>query len=108
MTERPDYGIDAPGVVRNLAISGGARLLSAVAAVAGFLPPVVGWTSSTGGGVRIAVAPPALSAGVALCATALWMYFGSRYGKVGERERLLSRIEWQGNEQVLDVGCGRG
>jgi len=29
-------------------------------------------------------------------------------GKVRERERLLDTLTWRGDEQVLDLGCGRG
>ena len=36
------------------------------------------------------------------------MYFGSKYGKIAEREKLLKYIAWTGRERVLDVGCGRG
>jgi ubiquinone/menaquinone biosynthesis C-methylase UbiE len=36
------------------------------------------------------------------------MYFGSKYGKTAERNKLIDRIEWRGDECVLDVGCGRG
>jgi ubiquinone/menaquinone biosynthesis C-methylase UbiE len=36
------------------------------------------------------------------------MLWHSRIGKLRSRERLLDRISWAGDEQVLDVGCGRG
>jgi len=104
IAERPNYGIDAPGVVRNLAVTGAVLLLVAVSALGSLIPRVV----SLGSGVRLAIVPSFLPAGLALCATACWMYFGSKYGKISEREKLVGRIEWKGDEQVLDVGCGRG
>lgn len=36
------------------------------------------------------------------------MLFYSKVGKLALRERLLDSIPWQGDEKVLDVGCGRG
>lgn len=102
--ERPDYGIDAPGVVRNLAIAGVASLLVAVTSLLNLIPRVVGWP----GGVQLALVPSTLPAGLALSGAACWMYFGSKYGKVAERNKLIDRIEWKGDERVLDVGCGRG
>jgi arsenite methyltransferase len=36
------------------------------------------------------------------------MIWQSRIGKVRERERHLGKLKWSGNEQVVDVGCGRG
>ena len=39
---------------------------------------------------------------------ALGMLFYSKVEKLILRERLLDRIQWRGNERVLDVGCGRG
>src|SRR5262249_24934071 len=38
----------------------------------------------------------------------VWMVWNSKSGKVAEREKLLARIAWRGDEQVLDLGCGRG
>lgn len=106
--ERPDYGIDAPGVVRNLGIAGAASLLVGAASLLNLIPRAVGWHSASGGGVQLAIAPSLFPAGVALCAAACWMYFGSKYGKTAERDKLIGRIEWKGDERVLDVGCGRG
>jgi len=101
--ERPDYGIDAPDVVRNLALSGGACLVVGILSLTHVIPRVLNL-----GRVHIAVVPPTLTAGTALAASALGMYFGSKFGKISEREKLIGRIEWRGDERVLDVGCGRG
>lgn len=102
--ERPDYGIDAPGVVRNLAIAGALCLGVAAAAGIGLLPRFVTISES----VSVDLPTSMLLPGALLIATALWMYRGSRSGKLEEREKLLDRIAWRGDETVLDVGCGRG
>jgi ribosomal protein L11 methylase PrmA len=49
-----------------------------------------------------------LVAGLAMTFTGTWMAWSSRVGKLREREQLLDRIAWRGDEAVLDVGCGRG
>src|SRR5262249_26783883 len=51
---------------------------------------------------------PGFSSGISLLAMAIWMIWSSRVGKIREREILLDRIKWRGDEQALDVGCGRG
>lgn len=58
--------------------------------------------------LRVVLAPAAVSIGAACLAMALWMTWSSKVGKVRERERLLDTLVWRGDEQVLDVGCGRG
>src|SRR2546426_1127698 len=93
-TERPDYGLDAPGVVRNLFLVGAVGLLVGVGAVFDLLPaPLAG---------------VGFSCGVTFAVTGAWMVYSSKVGKLRARERLLNRISWTGGEQVLDVGCGRG
>jgi arsenite methyltransferase len=93
--KRPDYGQDAPGVVRGLAIAG--ALLTVATFVANYIPrkfgihPNLFW-------------PPA----VVLFATAIWMIRSSRVGKRRKVRALLDRHTWRGDEVVLDVGCGRG
>jgi ubiquinone/menaquinone biosynthesis C-methylase UbiE len=39
---------------------------------------------------------------------AVYMVWSSRVGKLREREKLLDLVALQGDENVLDVGCGRG
>jgi SAM-dependent methyltransferase len=75
-----NYGIDAPRAVRNLLI---------VAAL----------------GV---IARPLIAAGLSCGAMGLWMIYDSKIGKVREREQYLDKIDWRGDERVLDVGCGLG
>ncbi len=97
--DRPDYGIDAPGVVRNLLMFGAAGLLVWVSAAVGL------WSGEVFG---VSLAAAGFASGISLTVTGLWMIWYSRTGKVRARERLLDRIAWTGEERVLDVGCGRG
>ncbi len=85
---KPDYGIDAPVMQRNLAI------LGVVLVALYWLAPSIGGYSVWPGGAFL------LSAAV--------MYWGSRVGKLRLRDRLLEAIPWRGDEHVLDVGCGAG
>jgi len=93
----PDYGLDAPGAVRNLALG------ALACGVAGFLC-LEAWRGPAG---RVAAAVAFV--GLIICAAeALYMVWSSRVGKLRERERLLDLLELRGGEHVLDVGCGRG
>jgi SAM-dependent methyltransferase len=99
----PDYGLDAPGAVRNLFIAAGAGLLVRLSVAAHL------WSGKlTLGHLSLNLAP--MSVGVALgCGfMGAWMAWDSKFGKVRERERLLDLLTWTGRERVLDVGCGRG
>src|SRR4051794_6416935 len=96
---RPDYGLDAPGVVRNLFLAGGAGLLVWATAAAGL------WSGEPLG---IPLSSIGLACGVSFAATGAWMVYVSKVGKLRARERLLDLVSWRGDEAVLDVGCGRG
>ena len=90
---RVDYGLDAPGVVRNFAIAG------ALLAAATVLFVVAG----------VPVAPELVGlAAVMFLATVALMVHSSRRGKLIERDRLLDGLGLRGGGDVLDVGCGRG
>jgi SAM-dependent methyltransferase len=97
-TPRPDYGIDAPPVIRNLLLIGGAA--AAVAALSHFLD------FEHPAGVPLLEISFITAVNCLLIAAAMVWY--SKAGKLRGRERVLDRIPWRGDEAVLDVGCGRG
>lgn len=95
MPSKPDYGIDAPGVIRNLLLIGLALL-----AVSFF----IGRVAKVGPRLR----PTMIITGGILVAEGLAMLAYSKIGKFRHRDRMLAKIEWRGDERVLDVGTGRG
>jgi arsenite methyltransferase len=97
---RPNYGLDAPGVVRNLTVIGAVLVLLGM--LSGTVAPdgQWGWLRRFQGAFW---AP-----GLSLLVTAAVMIWGSRIGKRRFRDRILDDIPWRGDEQVLDVGCGHG
>ena len=97
MQTKPDYGIDAPGVIRNLFV---AAVL--VFAVAIYFPAV------HVGPVTFLTRPMAWSTAPCLAAGGVLMLLYVKWGKFRHRDRMLSLIPWTGAESVLDVGTGRG
>ena len=91
--QRPNYGIDSPGMVIGEAVIGTIALMCAV-----LFPRFFGhhlrWLE-----IMVAVEFYALAAS---------MLVYSKYGKIALRDAILDSIPLRGNERVLDVGCGRG
>ncbi|MBV9670660.1 MAG: hypothetical protein JOZ43_06865, partial [Acidobacteriales bacterium] len=98
MTAKPDYGIDAPGVIRNLALIGAGLLVLAFAT-----PPV--WHL---GQVSLNARWSFVFPGVLCVGEAVLMLAYAKHGKFVHRDRMMRMVDWRGNEQVLDVGTGRG
>lgn len=94
---KPDYGIDAPGVIRNMLLIGAACLLVAI-----FAPPHLQL-----GSVTVNLRSLYWPAGF-LIGEGLLMLLYSLHGKFAHRDRMLALHTWRGDEQVLDVGTGRG
>ena len=98
----PDYGQDAPGLRRGMLIAGIAGVLLCFAAM---VILQTGWFRA---GLFI-VGLPVAAYGLCMAAYMTW---GSRVGKLRTRDRLLDQagqiLGLKGNENVLDVGCGRG
>ena len=97
---RPDYGIDAPKLVRRFALRGG--LLVAFAAVL-YLA-----NRHTSPGAATALASMLISIGLTFMIVAAIMVWSSRVAKLKVRDRILDSLPWRGDENVLDIGCGRG
>lgn len=95
---KPNYGVDAPGVMRNFLLIGVMAIAASLLILSfnrfGIILAVVGFA-------LCAVGLVSLSLGLAMAAYALW-------GKFNYRDYVLNQINWQGNETVLDVGTGRG
>jgi arsenite methyltransferase len=99
--DKPDYGLDAPQVVRRLLVIGGLLLLIAVLLLCvrwRALPPAI----------QTSVGMTLLWSGVALTGTGAGMFGGSRFGKIRFAARRIDALGLRGTEQVLDVGCGHG
>jgi SAM-dependent methyltransferase len=95
MPRKPDYGIDAPDVIRNLLLIGLALLAISL---------FVGKVDKVGPRLR----PTMIITASILVAEGLAMLAYSKFGKFRHRDRMLAKINWRGDEQVLDVGTGRG
>jgi arsenite methyltransferase len=97
-SDKPDYGVDAPKVIRNLLGAGGLA-----AALAAFGPATL-----TLGPVMLFLMPMWLGIAVSTLLPGFAFLYYVRAGKLRHRDALLALHRWRGDEQVLDVGCGRG
>ena len=95
-SNKPKYGIDAPGVIRNLILIG-----AAICCIVIFFPLV------KIGSVSIDTRGLIWSGGGCVFGGVLMLAY-SLYGKFKHRDRMLNYIAWKGDEQVLDVGTGKG
>lgn len=100
MSNKPNYGFDAPSVIRWLFI------FTAVSFIVAYFSYSM-------------IAPQNLLLAQLLCGyfclTALsflipgfWMLYGTQVGKQKILSQVVSDLNLQGNETILDVGCGRG
>lgn len=94
---KPDYGIDAPAVMRNLFLFGALCLLIGIFAPSALhLGPFL-LTSQTF----------FWPAGFLIAEGLLFLLY-VKVGKFRHRDFMLGLHTWRGDENVLDVGCGRG
>lgn len=94
---KPDYGIDAPGVIRALLLIGALALLAAP-----FVPRL------RFGHFLFVFRPMLIGIGAVCLLEGILMLLYAKYGKHSHRDRMLNRIAWRGDERVLDVGTGAG
>lgn len=98
MSKRPDYGIDAPAVLRNLFLGGLGCVLIAI-----FMPRIFSI-----GNVSFQLKSGFYTTGIFLLAESALYLLYVKWGKFRHRDTMLAQHTWRGVEQVLDVGCGRG
>ena len=88
-----DYGIDSPRVARGLGlVIAGSLLVTVVAGIIDVVP----------------VMAAAFAMSLITSTAGLVIVRSSRVHKIRERIRLVDRLSLEGNERVLDLGCGRG
>ncbi|MES2764765.1 MAG: class I SAM-dependent methyltransferase [Bacteroidota bacterium] len=97
---KPDYGIDAPQIVKRFFISG------ALAIALGAVLLVVFRESNPG--VSHYGGAAGFITGIMYLGSAGLMLWGSRYHKLRMRDKLLLKLDLHGDEKVLDIGCGQG
>ena len=95
-----DYGLDAPRMVRRL--TSRALLMIGVAIVLYYV------NRATSPAAAIAMATSLGIIGLSFGFAAVVMFLSSRVAKLRVRDSVLEGIPWRGDENVLDVGCGRG
>lgn len=94
----PQYGIDAPGLVRAFFVAGLGLMALSGALLYFFASSIFAWWLAV------------IVVGLAMYAFFMvsLMLWGSLVAKVRDREAILDLIPWRGSEHVLDIGCGRG
>lgn len=97
---QPDYGLDAPGIVRDMFTRGGWFLAFGLALW--FMNrveyPGPSWSLLSALG----------SIGLVFLMVGAVMLWSSRVAKFKLRDEILDAAELKGDEKVLDAGCGRG
>jgi arsenite methyltransferase len=94
---KPNYGFDAPAIMSNLII-------------VGIVVPIIGvaipyFSSNT---ILKNLSYLIIFMGIILLVLGTSMYGYGIYGKFKMRDFILDKINWNDNEQVLDIGCGTG
>jgi arsenite methyltransferase len=96
---KPNYGIDAPGLVRFFFLAG---TISLAILLTILLSQILGST------LTIIVSTLLGIITTYLLGMGCFMIYGSKVMKLADRDKLLDLVRWSGSELVLDVGCGRG
>lgn len=98
MIEKPNYGLDAPDIVKRWGLFGVLGLVTSIL-LSRYLPS--GWIASI-------VTTLAYGVTFMFLMPAVTIPLGSIFFKFKDREWLFKNLDLKGSENVLDVGCGHG
>jgi SAM-dependent methyltransferase len=96
----PDYGLDAPRIVRSMFSRGAWTLAIAVVIY------IVNRSEYPGPALRMCGILALI--GLVFLGVGAVMVWSSRVAKLRLRDQLLDSLALKGDERILDVGCGRG
>jgi arsenite methyltransferase len=96
----PDYGLDAPLLVKRMFTRAGWTVAIGLAV---FIMNRAEYSGPAGTLLAVFCAIGAIFAGVGG-----YMVWSSRTGKLELRDKLIESLDLKGEEKVLDAGCGRG
>jgi arsenite methyltransferase len=99
MKNKINYGVDAPNVIKGLIF--GAFVISF------FYYLLIIYYANNPFVYQISVFS-IITISISMLTTAGLMIYSSWYGKLVQADIMLDKIQWRGNENVLDIGCGRG
>ena len=94
---KPNYGFDAPAIMRNLLIFG------SIALITGFLIP----NFTTNNWLHY-LAWLIILVGIVLFILGFSMFIYGLKGKFRVCDMMLNKVAWKGDEMVLDIGTGTG
>lgn len=94
------YGIDAPPIIKQLVLTG---MISLIIGITGY-KLLVGYYAN----IAIFVLAITILFSAINFIFAVLMLWSSLFGKLIMRDRIIALLNLEGNEKVLDVGCGRG
>jgi cyclopropane fatty-acyl-phospholipid synthase-like methyltransferase len=99
-TAQVDYGLDAPGIVKDMFVRGGWFLAF------GFALWFMNHVDFPGPAMSLLTALGLV--GLAFVAVGAVMVWSSRTAKLKLRDEILDAADIKGDEKILDAGCGRG
>lgn len=94
------YGIDAPPVIKQLALTG---ILALIVGLVGYK-----FIISHNAFIAIVVLSVALMFTFINLTFVVLMFWSSLFGKMIMRDKIINSLNLKGDETILDVGCGRG
>lgn len=95
--QKLNYGFDAPDVMRKMLLGGSALLIASI-----FLPNLIQHPAIQYVNFMLIIA------GSVFLFLGFVMFFYGLNGKFRNRDLMLNKINWRGDEQVLDIGTGLG